>query len=255
MRFHLEIEDSDVQRLREAYQRLREHRFVRERAALNVDPLVQRPTEEDIWRWLAMAVSTSQQRSSPGTRMWDLWTADPCPLRLEAVRASYPDIAANVERTLMAWGGIRSYHRIGGFLQANYTKLFDKGEIESLDGLLDQLWQLRQRPPQWDEEARLAERIICGRTLRLKLEGIGPKQCRNWLLNAHLLRYEVPLDSRVVKFLEPMMPPNFTLSRAALSDEAYYLFVEDAVQAVCRQAGIFPCVADAVMFLVADGRS
>ena len=59
--------------------------------------------------------------------------------------------------------------------------------------------------------------------------------------------------SRVLKFLRPMMP-DLPLEQDLLGWSSYYHFIEDAVQALCKKAGLLPCVADAIMFLTADGR-
>ena len=38
------------------------------------------------------------------------------------------------------------------------------------------------------------------------------------------------------------------LSAGALADQGYYEFVMDAVQQLCKEADVFPCVLDAAIF-------
>jgi hypothetical protein len=249
MELHFDIDQADADRLRRACDRWGDHDLVRQRIELNVGPpATTPPTRDQVWEGLVLALTSSQQRSGPGSRLWDLWQSDPSPLSLAVVRAWKPAVAHRVAGFLKEWGGIRCYNRIGGFIETNLRILFDEGGIDRLDGLTGQLWGLRLGFPDWDDRARHREREICSEVLGLGLKGIGNKQCRNWLQDARLLRYEIPLDSRVLKFLRPMMP-GVPLEQDLLGHESYYHFIEDAVQELCRRAEMFPCVADAVMFL------
>ena len=248
MRLHIEVEESDVRRLRDAYAEWEHDPLVQERIEFNVGPPREGPSIARIWECLVLALASSQQRSGPGSALWKLWIADPCPLSLAVVEGWQPDIAERVAQFLKDWGGIRSYNRIGGFTATNYEVLFESDKREVFDRLVTELWALRTEYPDWDDNAKLRERQACSEILSLGLKGIGNKQCRNWLQSCRLLRYEVPLDSRVLKFLKPMMP-GVPAEQDLLGYKSYYLFMEDAVQELCRRAGLFPCVADAVMFL------
>ncbi len=62
-----------------------------------------------------------------------------------------------------------------------------------------------------------------------------------------LARYEIPLDSRIVRWLNAEVFP-WTLSAQALADPNYYEFVMDSVRALCSRAGVLPCVFDAAVF-------
>lgn len=83
------------------------------------------------------------------------------------------------------------------------------------------------------------------------LKGFGPKQSRNLLQWLGLTKYEIPLDSRITKWLNEFGFP-VRLSAGALSDRNYYNFVSDGVQALCAQSDIYPCVLDAAIFTSYD---
>lgn len=247
MRCVLVPEKADVERLKEAFASLRRHDLVRERFEKNVAPMARKPSRSEVWRQLTTALATSGTRSTQGSGMWQLARGHVFPLRLAQVRSVYPKVsglAAEVFRTYH----VRFPMRKASFVAANYELLFREGAVRQLDELVGQLWSLRQSPARQTERACREERRICGEVLQLGLKGIGNKQCRNWLQSVGLLRYEVPLDSRVLKFLKPMMK-GIPLEQELLGTEAYYHFIEDAVQALCRQAKILPCVVDALMFL------
>lgn len=77
--------------------------------------------------------------------------------------------------------------------------------------------------------------------------GLGQKQARNFLQWIGLSRYEVPLDSRVLKRLQEF-GANFVPSSSAMTDEAVYLFVQDLVQRIAKELGIYPCELDVCIF-------
>jgi hypothetical protein len=82
-------------------------------------------------------------------------------------------------------------------------------------------------------------------------KGCGPKQSRNLLQWLALAKYELPLDSRITKWLNEFGFP-VELSAGALSDRNYYSFVSDGVQARCAQSDIYPCVLHAPIFTSFD---
>jgi hypothetical protein len=62
-----------------------------------------------------------------------------------------------------------------------------------------------------------------------------------------LSKYEIPLDSRMVKVLRELQFP-VPLSAVALADEDYYCFIEDGIQNLMAEIGVYPCVFDACAF-------
>jgi N-glycosylase/DNA lyase len=238
---------ADVRRLRTTFASLKDHDLVKERFEKNIAPMARKPGRSGIWRQLTTALATSGTRSTEGSGMWRLAHERVFPLRLTQVRSWYPKIEKPAEQVFRSYR-VRFPLRKAQFVTANYKTLFRDGGIKELDDLIEQLWTLRQSPARQTERACREERRICGEVLQVGLKGIGNKQCRNWLQGVGLLRYEVPLDSRVLKFLKPMMK-GIPLEQELLGTAAYYHFIEDAVQALCRKARILPCVVDAMMFL------
>ena len=83
--------------------------------------------------------------------------------------------------------------------------------------------------------------------LKIQLKGFGPKQSRNFLQALGLTKYEIPIDSRIINWLNNFGFP-IKLSSVLLSDTDYYHFVSDGIQELCEKANIYPCVFDAVAF-------
>jgi hypothetical protein len=83
--------------------------------------------------------------------------------------------------------------------------------------------------------------------LAAHLKGIGPKQSRNLLRALGLSRYEVPIDSRVMRWLNDFGFP-IELSATSLSVPKYFNLVSDVFQRLARSGGLRPCVLDATTF-------
>jgi hypothetical protein len=69
--------------------------------------------------------------------------------------------------------------------------------------------------------------------------GFGPKQSRNQLQSLGLTQHEIPIDSRITKWLNQFGFP-VRLSASALADPNYYCFVMDGFQALCRACDVGP---------------
>jgi thermostable 8-oxoguanine DNA glycosylase len=91
------------------------------------------------------------------------------------------------------------------------------------------------------KERKAAEIIIDN------LKGFGPKQSRNLLQSLGLTKYEIPVDSRITKWLTEFGFP-IKLSAIALSDRNYYNFVLDGFKIICEACDIYRCVIDAAIF-------
>jgi len=88
--------------------------------------------------------------------------------------------------------------------------------------------------------------------LDITIKGFGPKQSRNFLQSLGLTKYEIPLDSRIIKWFNDFGFP-IKLSSTMLSDINSYIFVEDAIQELCKKANVYPTILDACIFSSFDG--
>jgi thermostable 8-oxoguanine DNA glycosylase len=109
----------------------------------------------------------------------------------------------------------------------------------------------------WNQTRHVLETVRIERTQLTEKEaaefigreykGFGPKQSRNLLQWLGLTRFEIPLDSRLIKWLNEFGFP-VELSAKGLADRHYYNFVSEGVQALCEKSGVFPCILDAAVF-------
>ena len=77
---------------------------------------------------------------------------------------------------------------------------------------------------------------------------------RNLLQSLALSRFEIPIDSRITKWLNTFGFP-VTLSSMVLADRDYYLFVSDGIQRLCEASGVMPTYSTRRSFLVLKGMS
>jgi thermostable 8-oxoguanine DNA glycosylase len=135
--------------------------------------------------------------------------------------------------------GVRRYNRIAAELTTNLDWL-ESGGWKEIGSLTQELSQ----------EQRSVERKAA-RTIDDRFKGFGPKQARNFLQMLGLTQYEIPLDSRVIRWLNRHDFP-VRLNASGLSDACYYEFALDGVQALCSKANVLPCIFDACVFASFD---
>jgi hypothetical protein len=100
------------------------------------------------------------------------------------------------------------------------------------------------------ERVPALERVAACR-VQDRIVGLGPKQRRNVLQTLGLTRYEIPLDSRLTKWLNDFGFP-LKLSANSLSDLAVYELVEEGFHALCARIDVLPCLMDAAIFASFD---
>jgi hypothetical protein len=193
----------------------------------------------NIWRVLVGCQVTTQQRSGPNSAVSRFLNSESPALDIRSCRGS-KNLSDLLERELTA-AGLRRAHIIASNLTAIWTHL-EGGEWKIL---LTHLETLRTY------STSLKEKGVVGYLLAGKYPGLGQKQSRNFVQWIGLSRYEVPLDSRVLKKMREF-GSSFVPSGAALTDEAVYLFVQDCLQQVSRALDIYPCMLDACIFASFD---
>jgi hypothetical protein len=187
---------------------------------------------------------TSVQRSGPNSAVATFLRKTPFPLSYDhVVRKAEGDGRRDLMAlTLRAHGGIRFSDKIAEDLSRNVDKLnSDQGWVTVLQTL-----NALASGADAGEEREIA------RFLQKLLLGFGPKQSRNLMQSLGLTRFEIPIDSRITKWLNDFGFP-VTLTASALADAEYYEFVLDGFQALCAASEVFPCVLDAAIFASFDG--
>lgn len=229
------FEDTDIRRLRTEYETQRNNSFVLNRIRRNVERNIPQVTKETFWEAHVAALLTTQQRSGPNTAVSRFISARPFALSFEKCAKSV-NLREMVERAISNFGGIRRGPTIARECETNLNWLNNDG------------WQrcFRLTEKLLDDGSAATERNAA-ESVDMNLAGFGPKQARNLLQMLGLTKYEIPIDSRITRWLNKNDFP-IKLTAGPLSDLNYYNFIMDGIKELCSAAGILPCVMDAVIF-------
>jgi hypothetical protein len=239
MRIGWQVDADDVARIRAFVDRYRNDAFVQSRIEHNVAHPATSVALDRFWEALVECLLTTWARSGPDSPNARLLRTKPFPLSY-AFCASQSDVVNGTLAVLQSFEGIRRYHIISKQLAASCDRLAHGLWGETQDVLATLV----------NFHAPEAERRAAA-FIDEHFAGFGPKQSRNLLQGLGLTQFEIPVDSRIVKWLRDFGFP-VPLSAFALSDESYYNLTSDGIQALCQAAGILPCILDAAVFTSYD---
>ena len=209
-----------------------------ERRKWNVEGTLEAPSADHFWKWLVLSLLSSQQPYREGSPTWRLEIGtDEFPVPLSGFGSlDEAEINGKLKR-------FRFHQRITKQLRRNHKWLFSEQGWEHLLPPIERLLHQRNSAPV--PEHKRYERTVANMLVN-KLDGVGPKQARNLLQSLGLTRYEIPLDSRVARFLQERLGWNICIE--ALARGEYYEDLLDRVQASCEIAGVLPALFDAAVF-------
>jgi thermostable 8-oxoguanine DNA glycosylase len=238
------IEEEDLDRIRELIKSQSNNPFVKKRIERTVDSRHLPDFEKGrFWEAMVACLTTTQQRAGPDSAVTRFCSKKPFPLSLRDCLLSANSLSHFVENTLTGFGGLRRTRTIGKEVEHNFRWLSSNGWAE-IEKIANDLIKCRKGEPAIKDIPieRKAANFVAG-----KLKGFGPKQSRNLWQTLGLFRFEIPIDSRITKWLNTNGFP-FKLSATALADNNYYEFVMDGIQELCMKCGVLPCILDAAIF-------
>lgn len=239
MQLKIAIGASDVEAVRVLVEKQLGHRVVQARLASHS----RKPSLQRLWRAQLMCLMTTQNKSGLGSAVDELLRQRPFPLSLKRCRAQEDGVEQYIFLTFQnSDRRIRRWKIISHLAALNFQKLEYKGWAE-VEGWVDRLWEQRQAEPA-AEHYRLERQAAV--YLQNHLKGFGPKQSRNFWQSLGLTRYEIPIDSRVLRWSRKNL--HLDLPVSGLTDESFYELVMDAFRELCGRAGVWPSVFDAAVF-------
>lgn len=235
MEISWKISEEDVKIIKNFYKEHMNKTFVKHRIEKNIKEPCQKFSKDIFWEVMVACLLTTQQRSGPNSHVTKFLCTEPFPLTYY-ICSKKLGIEEYVEKTITNFGGLRRGKTIGQEISINY-KWFDNNGLIKIENLFNKLH---------NNSTAQNERIFA-KFIMDNLKDFGPKQSRNLLQGLGITKYEIPIDSRIVRWLNNFGFP-IKLSATALSDENYYNFIMDGIQQLCRESDIYPCVLDAVIF-------
>ncbi|WP_457598219.1 8-oxoguanine DNA glycosylase [Hydrogenimonas sp.] len=235
MELLLKIEESDIQKVKSFYEKNEDNPFVRKRIDRNLNKQNTKISKEIFFKTMVSCLLTTQQRSGPDSAVTKFINTKPFPLQYNDC-IKQRNLNKYILNILNSHIGLRRKNKIADEIVTNLRSL----ENDLWKNIFKLIENLHSNSSVINE--RKAARYISD-----NLKGFGPKQSRNLLQSLGLTIYEIPIDSRITKWLNEFGFP-IKLSATALADHNYYNFVSDGFQKICKACDIKPCVMDAVIF-------
>lgn len=235
MKLIWQIEDDDIRKVKSFFEANQDNAFVAKRIERNIKKAIPQFLNDIFWEAMISCLLTTQQRSGPNSAITKFTCTKPFPLNYSVYKTA-ADPKAFAESILTNFGGIRRAKTISEEIRANFNWLENGGWV-----VINEIVKKLSESQAMEVERKSAEIVM------ENLKGFGPKQSRNLLQALGLTKYEIPIDSRITKWLTTFGFP-IKLSASALGDENYYNFVQDGFQKICAACDIFPCVMDAIIF-------
>lgn len=214
--------------------------FYQLRKARNVDRDAPDLTRDDYWEKLVGCVLTTRMRSGPGSRV-DEFLAGNFPLEL----TEWPtDEYLGFAQETLADNGIPSKQK-GRYIAENY-EWFQAGGDAYLMQIGDDLGEHESE----NVIGQIHREVMAAHAIQPYVLGIGPKQARNFWQWLGLSQWEMPLDRRILEWIEtvPETPTEIDVDQSDLGDENTYRTVMSWFQALSQEAGTLPCLLDAAIF-------
>lgn len=227
------ITDSDVQKIKRVILN-NDNPFTLNRYERNVEKRNIIIDKEMVIKIMFLCLLTSQQRSGPNSNIAIFLKQKPFPITYDELEMNN-NVEAFVKEVLINNGLTRYVNRISRFFAQNLDLIENEEWI-----ILEELNELKGKDSKKDE------RILADKFTE-KYIGFGPKQSRNFLQALGLTKYEIPIDSRIINWLNLFGFP-VSLSSGSLNDKGYYHFVLDGIQELCYKADVYPCILDAAIF-------
>jgi hypothetical protein len=234
MEFRWVISQGNGKPYKDFVERYKAHSIVKERIDRNVKHIDVSISKARFWHALVGCLLTTQQRSGPGSRVAAFLDANGPVLDL-----NYCSNEKNLRKVVegaLSKSGLRRTERIAMEI------------AHAIDWLKHHGWSaVKSQLDQISSYTNARKERSVARFFQEHFNGIGPKQSRNLIQWMGLSKYEIPLDSRMVKVLKELEFP-VPLSATALADEGYYCFIEDGIQQLMAAIDVYPCVFDACAF-------
>ncbi len=233
-----EINDIQVRNTLDFYNHHKKNPFVSDRERKNINKQGLDSSKEYLWKCLISCLLTTQQKSGPTSKVAQFEQTVPYPLNLQFCTDNISKLDSKAESVLKRFGGLRRTTIIAQQLKENLQNFKENDWL-----ILKEIEAFKKAN---DINDKTRERRLAG-FIQDEVKGFGPKQSRNFIQALGLTKYEIPIDSRITKWLNENGFP-ITLTASGLSDPYYYQFISDGIQELCVKANIYPCLLDAAIF-------
>jgi len=254
-----EISLSDVEKTKEFIKQNESKVYARKRVKDNITIPLPEINREIIWECMFDCLLSTRQKSGPGSPIAVFQNQKPYPLAYE--KCLHQENVEEFIRTQIGTNpSIQYKNKIAKFATYNLTWFEKYGGWDKIDAWLKPLMEQRKMNPELLHQRK--EREVAHKFCE-SFMGIGPKQSRNYLQIFGLTRYEIPIDSRFIRWiLENQFPLYFdgthisalerNVLNTRLSTPYWYDLIVDKLQELSSKCGILPVVLDGCVFASFD---
>ncbi|MCG9874720.1 MAG: hypothetical protein MH321_08045 [Leptospiraceae bacterium] len=236
----IEFTNQDKQAIFKILEKERMGTFVQDRMRNIENPKI---SKEDFWHSILIGLLTSNQKSGPTSAVYRLLSTKPFPISLENVLNKFKKESQQIEQKLKEFSGIRFTTKISEHICKNVDIL--NSEWPNILQLINKILISN------DSQRQTLERNLCNQLMN-NFIGIGPKQSRNVLQAMGVTNFEIPIDSRFIKWFKQNIKFSIPINSTLLSSEEYYAFILDIISELCSQEKIMPAILDACIFASFD---
>jgi len=237
MNIKWEITQKDVKIIEELFRSHKNRPFVERRINRNVKKEISHINIQTVWKKLVTCLLTTQQRVGKGSKVREFLTTKPFPLDYQKCNLQ-KNLKIYAQKTIQN-SGLRRYNNLSKEIEYNFNLLSNK---------TNGIWnELKLTINKLSDDTSIEDERNAANYINDTFKGFGPKQSRNLLQTLGLSIYEIPLDSRVIKWFNDFGFP-VQISAKSLSDRYYYQFISDGIQQLCKKSNVYPCVLDAIIF-------
>jgi predicted transcriptional regulator len=234
MHLNWEISDGELARWRSFIDANITNEFVIDREKRNISRKTVDLSKNMLWYVHVGCQVTTQQRSGPTSAVSRFMDSDSKTLKYNECAKSSNTV--ELIQSEISKAGLRR----SNIIAKNLSQILSKLEAGGWDSFIQQLKTI-EKDTSKNKERNVAKYIA------KEFAGLGPKQSRNYIQWLGLARYEIPLDSRITKTMKKL-GCSFVPKATALNDETVYLLIQEGVQQIAGQLGIYPCILDACIF-------
>ncbi len=228
MKLEWKLSDADINKIR-AFIKNNKNPDVEKVINRNINHINTVIDKDSMLRVMLICLLSSETDSYPESRVNQMFKKKPYLLTSQYL-FKVSNIEYALQEVFQMYGITKYINKVPKYFSANFEHLVETNWDLETEIKLSLEKELTKK-----DERNLADRVD------RSFKGFGSKEARSFLLALGVTRYEIPIDNKLIRWLENFdFPIRFT--KAALQDILFYHFISDGIQKLCEVSEIYPCV-------------
>ena len=222
------LSDSDINKVRD-YVKNNKNQNVERIINRNINHIDRIIDKDSLLRTMLICLLSSETDSYPESKIEQMFKKKPYLLNYQYL-FKVRNIEYLFQEVFQTFGITKYVNKVPKYFSTNFEFLEETDwdlELEINRSITNELTKY--------DERKLADMVD------KSFKGFGSKEARSFLLALGVTKYEIPIDYKLIKWLENFGFP-IKFSKTALQDILFYHFVSDGIQKLCEISEIYPCV-------------